>query len=233
MSKIATLFITMFCSIHLFASNLEPTSHCDQKLTHNYYSICYIESHRQALWTFHKLTFASINGSAKRKNNYRLDPNLADPVTKNDYKNTGYDRGHLVPAGDMKLNNLAMSETFFMSNMSPQKPELNREIWNSLESAIRKMVSSLGEAYVVTAPILSDHLSKLPSQVSIPKYFYKIAYFPAAKIMRAYLFENRAYNDRNYANYQVSVDQIENLTGIDFFAELEDTLEDQLERQIQ
>jgi len=232
MTKVLLLLALLLGLTTSFAHELEPDSQCDEKLDYQYYSVCYSQAHRQALWTFHALTKSSINGSSKRENNYRLDPQVSDPVTKNDYKGSGYDRGHLVPAGDMKLNKTSMSETFYMTNMSPQKPDLNRKIWNALEGGLRKMVENLGDAYVVTAPILTNNLNQLPSNVSIPKFYYKIIYFPKQQLMRAYLLENKSYSHQDYSQHQISVDQIEQMTGIDFFSHLEDSLEEKLEREI-
>lgn len=225
------IFIVLIWTQLLYASP-SPKSNCDQKINHSYYKICYDKNHKQAKWTFHELTSESINGTARRRNNYRRDPHVVEPVLRDDYKGSGYDRGHLVPAGDMKLNTQAMSETFYMTNMSPQKPDLNRRIWNQLENAIRKMVKSNGSAWIVTAPILKGNLSRLNSGVSIPQYYYKIAYFPKKQLMKAYLLENRLYQKVPLSTLQVSVDYIEKLTGIDMFESLEDSLEERLEQEI-
>lgn len=233
MRKILTCLLVGFFGVSAAYASLAPTSKCDQIINHTYYQICYSEKHKQALWTFHELTRKSINGPAKRRNNYRRDPNVVLPVLRDDYKKSGYDRGHLVPAGDMKLNNTAMSETFYMTNMSPQKPDLNRKIWNRLEGEMRKLVKKYGNAWVVTAPILRGKLRTLKSGVSIPKQYYKIIYIPSTQIMKAYLFENRGYGNTSLSSQQVTVDSIEKLTEIDMFSQLEDSLEDRLESQIQ
>jgi endonuclease G len=212
-------------SLCAHANGLEPIGHCDQKISHNYYKICYSWDHKQAFWTYHHLTKKSITGGSQRKNDYRMDSHLDDPVFKYDYKNTGFDRGHLVPAGDMKLNKTAMSDSFYMSNMSPQRPSFNRGIWASLEVAVRNMVISLGDAYVVSAPILDNHLSQIKSGVTVPKWYYKVIYFPQKQLMKAYLLENKSHKGHKYSEYQVSVNQIEALTGYDFFAGLDDQLE--------
>ena len=227
--------VLLLMSAQAFAAgvDLSPKSSCDQKVKHTYFEFCYSNLHKQALWTFHELTRKSIQGSTSRTNDYRFDPKISDPVDNTDYRGSGFDRGHLVPAADMKLNYQSMSETFFMTNMSPQRAGFNRAIWKQLEDGIRSQVRALGDAFVVTAPVLSRKLPTINSGVSIPALFYKIAYFPKAKIMRAYLLENRSYRGARYSEFQVTVDEIENLTGIDFFAGLPSHLQKTLESVIE
>ena len=226
--------VLLLMSAQAFAAgvDLSPKSSCEQKVKHTYFKFCYSKLHKQALWTFHKLTRKSIQGNTSRTNDYRFDPKVADPVDNTDYRGSGFDRGHLVPAADMKLNYQSMSETFFMTNMSPQRAGFNRAIWKQLEDGIRSQVRSLGDAFIVTAPVLSKKLPTIKSGVSIPTLFYKIAYFPKAKVMRAYLLENRKYSGASYSDFQVPVDEIEELTGIDFFAALPTHLQNRLESSI-
>jgi len=184
------------------------------------------------LWASHDLTLKNISGTAKRTNRFKPDNDVDNPVQPTDYAGSGYDRGHLVPAADMKLDAYAMSESFLMSNISPQVAEMNRGLWNSLELAMRKWVRQFGDAWVITAPVLSGTLTKLPSGVSIPKYFYKIIYIPEQEMMAAFLVPNVDTSGQKFWSYVTSVDEIEQNTGIDFFHELEDRLENKLENQV-
>jgi len=232
LKNLITCLLALF-SFSLFAQDYSPVgASCDSLLQNTYYQICYSKNHKQAQWTGHWLTVESVNGPASRTNNFRPDTRVSDPVMQNDYSKTGFDRGHLVPAGDMKLNKQAMSETFFMTNMSPQRPRFNQGIWAQLENGVRDMVRKMGRAYVVTAPILKANLPRIRSGVSIPERYYKIAYFPDAGIMRAYLIENDNQNGVSYTHFQVSVDQIETETGLDFFSQLPDSIEDTLESEL-
>jgi len=232
--KLLALFLLFFFSsgFALAQSSLHlPAGHCDQLISHTYYTICYSYKYRQAFWTSHVLTIKSIKGHARRKNNFRDDPELADPVHAFEFRRSGYDRGHLVPAADMKLSKQAMSETFFMSNMSPQSPRFNRGLWAKLEVFFRNQVLKDGEAYLVTAPILDDSLGQIKSGVSVPKWYYKMAYFPEANYMMAYLMPNKNLNGHKIDEFRVSVDDIEAITGYDYYADLPDDLENQLEGQ--
>jgi len=101
-----------------------PTSTYGQIIKHKYYTLSYSEKDEQAEWVAYKLT-PSFLGKIKRKNNFRIDPLVSTGLADlKDYKISGYDRGHLVPAKSMSLNKTSMSESFFMSNMSPQKPRI-------------------------------------------------------------------------------------------------------------
>ena len=232
MKNLTTCFLALL-SFSLFAQDYIPVgAKCDSVLQNTYYQICYSKNHKQANWVAHWLTVDSVNGSASRTNNFRADTRVSDPVQKTDYSKTGFDRGHLVPAGDMKLNKQAMSETFFMTNMSPQRPRFNQGVWAQLENGVRDMVRKMGNAYVITAPILAAKLPRIRSGVSIPERYYKIAYFPDAGIMRAYLIENDDQNGVLYSHFQVSVDQVEAETGLDFFSQLPDSIEDTLESEL-
>lgn len=207
-----------------------PQGLCPEIVDYAYYSLCYDSEHRQARWVKYKLTQEMINGKQKRTNDYRQDPSIEDPVLSSDYRGSGFDRGHLLPAADMKLNHQAMSETFYMTNMSPQVPKFNRYIWASIERRVRTLVQQHGTAHVITAGILEPGLPQIQTGVSIPDYYFKVLYFPEAEIMKAFLIENRDHGKGvSYSDFLVSVDDVELLTGYDFFSGLPDPLEGSLE----
>lgn len=209
-----------------------PLTLCDQKLENQFYSICYTFTHRVAKYAAHWLTLETISGNQSRTNDYRKDNRVEGAVGARDYAKTGFDRGHLVPAADMKINRSAMSESFFMTNMTPQRPGFNRGIWQSLERALRKMVKEKGSAYIITAPLLDAGLPQLSKGISIPESFYKIAYFPKTREMIAYLIPNFSQKGRRISEFRITVDELEALSQIDFFSQLEDHLEDRLEASI-
>ncbi len=210
-----------------------PRGHCPQIIDYTYYSICYDPQHRQASWVKHELNNESISGKQKRTNNYRFDPNLVDPVYSSDYRGSGYDRGHLLPAADMKLNYKAMNDTFYMTNMSPQVPNFNRRIWASIEMHLRNLVRVHGRAHVVTAGVLNSSLPTIASGVSVPRWYFKVAYFPESQITKAFLIENKTHaNSAHPSDFLVTVDEVESLSGFDFYSELPDTLEVALESQV-
>lgn len=212
----------------------KPKADCELELDYTYYDLCYSLTHRQSLWAKHEVTPEQVKGKQKRTNNFKADDRLTDPVDPDDYRRSGFDRGHLVPAGDMKQNFTAMSESFFMTNMTPQNPSFNSGIWNTLEAHVRDEVLKLGAAIVITAPVLlkTQIYPRLKTNISIPDYFYKIIFFQEQLQMHAYLIPNAPSEGSKFTDYKVTVKEIEDLTGIDFFYELESNLQLKLETQI-
>lgn len=201
-----------------------------EHIKHTYYELDYNEEHEQANWVYHILTRAGIDGITKRSGSFKSDLRVqTKSATPSDYKDSGYDRGHLCPAADMKQNDIAMRETFYMSNMSPQHPSLNRGMWNRIEAFVRDAVND--SAYVVTGPIFKESLGIIGrNKVTIPGYYYKVVYYPKQQKMLAFLIANKA-NEGEVEQYITTVDTVEQLTGIDFFALLPDHVENRLEKQ--
>lgn len=198
------------------------------KVKYAFYSLGFDTVHKQADWVYYELKNRG-NKIVSRKNDFRVDPELRlFSATPDDYKHSGYDRGHLCPAADMAFDRKAMSETFYMSNMSPQVPAFNRGIWKQLEELLRKR-GKKELLYVVTGPVFKEnkgHIGK--NKVTVPGYYYKLFYAPASQQMIAYLLPNAGSN-RPLKDFAVPVDRIETLTGIDFFPQLPDEIEKILE----
>jgi len=199
---------------------------------HNYYSLSYSEQHEQAEWVFYEIKKERILGLASRTDNFRSDEMIStNSATLSDYKGAGYDRGHLAPAGDMSFSTNAMSESFYMSNISPQHPSFNRGVWKNIENLVRSWGSN-NSIYVVTGPVLDDCSTTIgTNNVCVPKYYYKVIYDPLDNKMIAFVLLN-AKGENKLSQYVTSVDYVESITGIDFFRGLEDKLENKLESEI-
>lgn len=211
------------------AQNIYQHSSNGEMVKHSRYSLSYIEDHEQAEWVYYTLNSNLTSDEVKRSNYFREDYSISTGSAKpNDYKNSGYDRGHLAPAGDMKSSQTAMSESFLMSNISPQNPSFNRGRWKKLETLVRSW-SQKTELHIITGGILAETISKIGiNGVSVPKYFYKIVYSPKEAKMIGFVMPNSKIS-LGLTNYLKSVDEIEILTGIDFFFDIEDSLENKLE----
>lgn len=209
--------------------SLEPKS-SGEIVKHTYYTLAYSEEHEQAFWVYYVLTPDFINGTVSRTDDFRPDPLVSTgSASLADYSGSGYDRGHLCPAADMKLNKTSMSESFFLSNMSPQVASLNRGKWSSLEDQVRKWALAYGGLNVVTGPIFKDNIASIGADnVTVPGYYYKVLYSDQKKIMIGLILPN-ASSSKSLDQFVVTVDEIEAETGIDFFPGLEDKFEDQLE----
>ncbi len=196
---------------------------------HRCYVLGYSEEHEQALWVYYSPSLGQGSGKVSRTDDFRRDPAVktgsADPA---DYKGCGYDRGHLCPAGDMTSSSEIMSETFFMSNMSPQVPGFNRGIWKRLEEQVRTW-GVRERVWVVTGPVFKDSRGEIgENKVTVPGYYYKVVYSPSRREMIGFILPN-AKSKKSIVDYVVSVDSVEMVTGLDFFSQLPDALEDRLE----
>jgi endonuclease G, mitochondrial len=159
-------------------SNYLPQS--DGELVHhNYYSLSYNETAEQSNWVFYEINSNTTLGQVSRTDDFRSDEKIStNSATISDYKGSGFDRGHLAPAGDMSFNYTAMSKSFYMSNMSPQHPSFNRGIWKKLEGLVRSWGTN-SSIYVVTGPVLNSCNSYIgTNNVCVPNYFYKVIYNP-------------------------------------------------------
>jgi endonuclease G len=203
-------------------------------VNHTYYTLCYNEKHEQAAWVYYVLSDSMIAGNAVRKN-YFLRDSLVLSVTPSHstYTNSGYDRGHLLPAADMKWNQFAMDETFLMSNVSPQNPYFNRNgLWRKLETKVREWVVNHNPLIIIVGGILTDDLPKLGGKtVSVPKYYFKIILNEQDFSSVSFLLENKKDNGL-LSSFVVSVDSIEQISGLDFFHFLPDSLENDMEKTV-
>ncbi len=208
------------------AQSYLPTA-TGQIVEHTYYTLSYVEEHEQPEWVYYTITPQSLSGSAKRTDDFRVDNKVAtQSATLADYKGSGYDRGHLCPAASMSQNAEAISESFYMSNMSPQAPSFNRGAWKYLEERVRDLAWQDSLLHVVTGPIFTDPIGKIgPNEVTVPSYYYKVLYSPKKGEMVGFVMQNCKL-DEPLDSYAVSIDEVESLTGLDLFAEVDDTLQE-------
>ena len=200
------------------------------------YALGYIEKHEQAAWVVYRLTRSEVLAKAvKRTNRFAEDPEIpTGSATAADYRRSGYDRGHLAPAADMAFSVQTMKDSFYYSNMSPQRPQFNRGIWKDLEEQIRQFAIEEGEIYVVTGPVLSDekNITIGPNKVTVPSHFYKVVFdlTPPQKMI-GFILPNQG-NKADLRTFAVTVDKVEELTGLDFFSTIPQPHQEQLERTI-
>ena len=207
----------------------------DDIIEHFAYTLNYSEKHEQATWVAYTLTSLHAMGNIDRTDDFRPDVKVnTGSASLSDYEGTGYDRGHLAPAGDMKWSYEAMSESFYMSNMSPQVPGFNRGVWMKLESTVRNWAIDNGEINIVTGPVLTEEYRTIGSnQVSIPKYYYKvILYYSELEIKGIGFILPNQKSSKPLESYAVTIDEVEYRTGIDFYPSLPDKIELQIESSI-
>ncbi len=224
----------------LLACRVQPADHLrlghpsreDALLEYKGFALGYREHDEQAAWVSYCLTKTELRASkTKRSEDFRRDPAVpSGSATLEDYKGSGYDRGHLAPAADMAFHARAMSESFLLSNMSPQHKSFNRGVWSRLEDQVREFARQRGKVWVVTGPVLDQPLEQVgPSQVSVPRAFFKVLYAPKPRpAMLGFLLPNAASSEP-LRQFAVSVDSVEAVTGLDFFSRLPDAQERRLE----
>jgi endonuclease G len=211
-----------------------PTSTTNQIVTHDYYTLSYNEKYEQAEWVAYELKKSYVRSSNFDRPYFIEDPKVnTGSADWRNYKKSGYDKGHLCPAGDMGFAINAYNDTFFTSNISPQLHDFNGGVWNRLEQKVRYWATKYDGVYVITAGVLHPNLKTIgEEQVLVPNYFYKIVLDNSngQYKMIAFLVPNAKSNKPLY-EFVVSVDSIEKMTGIDFFPKLDDKTENSLEQR--
>ena len=205
-------------------------------VSHTGYTLSYCEEYEVPYWVAYSLTKEEVSTqSASRNDNFREDPSVpTGSATLQDYKKSGYDRGHMAPAADFRWSEDAMNDTFYLSNMCPQKHAFNAGIWSDLESAVRSIAYTDEEIYVVTGPVLTDGPYETigENKVAVPKYYYKVILDYTDPVIKAIGFILPAENSSEPLSYfAVTVDKVEEVTGIDFFPALPDDIEDVVEAE--
>lgn len=203
------------------------------------YVVKYNKMNHIPSFTIHRLLPKDFNTltKAKRRSTFYIDEyNLgALSATNADYKLSGFDRGHMVPAGDYDSDQLLKDETFYLTNICPQSANLNRGIWKNLEDAIREKILKYNFAGIIITGSIVDSVNRETigmNKVQVPAYFYKIIYLPDSSKMYAFLFSNHMdYYTGDIENYQVRVDDLELITHENFFDKLEINIQDILEAQ--
>ncbi len=218
-----------------FNSSFLPVSNTGAIIKHNNFTLSYSEAHEQAEWVAYELKPSDL-----AKNNFERPYFIQDKKVKTksadwrNYKKSGYDRGHLVPAGDRRMSFEAYNETFLTSNISPQDHDFNAGIWNSLEQKVRYWATKYDGVYVVTGGVLNGNLKTIGHEkVSVPNDFFKIVVDISNGEYKAvaFIIPNKP-SDKSFYEYIVSIDEIEAKTGIDFFPELPDSIENKLEQMV-
>lgn len=209
----------------------------EQIIRHEGYTVSYNSDYRIANWVAYELTADEAKSKkTERSNKFVSDPDVkGTTATNEDYTRTGYDRGHLAPAGDMKWSARAMRESFYLSNICPQNPGLNRGIWKELEEQSRLWAMDNGSLSIVTGPVITDDMKRMgKNQVAIPRSFYKVICYQAGNKYTgvAFIFKNEDYKKVELKAMAIPIDSVEKVTGIDFFSAFPDDMEQEMEATV-
>ncbi len=199
-----------------------------QILERKSYTLCYDAKNKGPLWVYEKLLSADLSGSESRnKLKFKEDASIPVPFrsTLNDYKNSGFDRGHMCPAGDCPKSSASMQETFLLSNILPQHPSLNRGLWKALETYVRKLAESHAEVHVYTGPLFlpentPDGKRYVTYQVignndvAVPTHFFKVIRIGEGR--EAYIIPNRDVELSDLQSFEVPIEKLEKAVGFQF-----------------
>jgi endonuclease G len=204
-------------------------------ILHHGYSLVYDEPCEQAKWVAYVLTKKETEGLEERGNKFIEDSFVhTGSATNADYAKSGFDRGHLAPAADMKWSEMAMKESFYFSNMSPQNPSFNRGIWKKLEEKMRDWAIAYDSILIVTGPILKGDFKKIGvNEVCVPEYYFKVVIDFKKEKSKAigFILPNMA-GSKSLSDYAKTIDEVERETGINFFSQFNDDFEEKLESKI-
>lgn len=219
------------------ANSLAFSPFDEQVIQRKWYMLSYNNQYEVANWVAYILDHKKLQNCVQRADNFRVDPMItAGSASPEDYRGSGFDRGHLVPAGDMKFEAEAMSDTFFMSNMTPQAPKYNQGMWAKLENLVRAWAYKYKKIYIVTGPILRGNMPAIGriNKVAVPPAFFKVIVRQEANgaWKGIGILMDTALPYTTLDAYTVSIDTIEDLTATDFFNFLPDNVEPSVERDV-
>ncbi len=231
--------------------SLGTPSKADTIVNREGYALGYSEKHEQPLWVTYELTKAEVKNKKVHRSSAEFQP---DPAIRtgsaqlSDYRRSGYDRGHMAPAADMRWSQQAMNECFYLSNICPQENRFNAGNWADLESLMRHWANCYGAIWIVTGPVFGEDKSIGANKVTVPTAFYKVVYVPSKKRGIGFLLPHtggllrgdaprndgggvsslrgtagdEAIHENKLKRYATTIDAVEQTTGLDFFSALAD-----------
>lgn len=198
------------------------------------YTTEYDASNKIPRWVAWCLTSNHVTGPYKRDGiKFMEDEDVPTPrATHYDYIQSGYDRGHMCPSGDNKWDEQAQRQSFLMTNICPQNHNLNRGDWNEMEQQCRAWAEKYDELYIVCGPILMNQKHKTigKNKVTVPEAFFKVVLRMQPEPCAIGFIYRNTDGDRPKDSYVNSVDQVERITKLDFFHNLPDEIENEIEK---
>ena len=201
------------------------------------YLLSHSSEYKEPRWVVYHITKEHSKKMVKRLDNFKADPDLrkGERAELKDYRTSGYDRGHIMPAADASWNQDAMQETFYLSNIAPQVGlGFNKGIWKELEEKIRKWAKERGELYIYAGPIFAfkDVKTIGLNHVAVPTHFFKIVFDPQKVEAIAFICPNVSLKSGTIQYYIVSIKDIEQRTGFDFLSALGKGVQQKIEANI-
>ncbi len=206
----------------------------EQILERKGYTVSYNKETRLPNWVAWHLTKEHTEGTVKRMGGYLEDDEVPEPrATRADYRKSGWSHGHMCPAGDNKWDEEAMRQSNLLTNMCPQDSKLNSGLWNSVEADCRRWARRYGDVYIVCGPILlnKQHETIGANRVVVPEAFFKVVLCLNGKPKALGIIVRNNGGEKKKALYYNSIDEVERITGFDFFPLLPDDIEKKVEKK--
>lgn len=203
----------------------------EQIIEHTGYTVSYNSTWCEPNWVAWELTREEASAQRGRNQDFEPDPDVEGKrITTHDYTRSGYTRGHMAPSGDMKWSQQAMNECFYTSNICPQDKELNAGLWEDVESRSRYWAKRYGKLWICCGPIVEDLHKTVKRKIAVPSSFFKVVCTEEKGKYYAmgFIFPNKDCKGDIW-DYAYSVDEVEELTGHDFFHNLPDNIENRIE----
>ena len=202
----------------------------------HFFFVCHSRSGKLPLWVGYTLSPAQLTGVASRPSRFREDRLLSGPrATDRDYRHSGFSRGHLAPAADFAFSDDAIRTTFLLSNAVPQRQRVNAGRWAQAEAAVRRLARDADRVHVFSGVLCEGPIERIgASQIAVPSHTYKVVLAVQARRMRMYavIVPNRDQVSHPLDRFAVTVDEVERRSGLDFFSDLEDSEERNLESRL-
>ena len=199
------------------------------------YIVSYNKDTKTPNWVAWHLTADHTDGPVRRMSNFYEEENVPAPrATLEDYKGSGWSRGHMCPAGDNKWDETAMYESFSLVNVCPQNANLNSGLWNSIEIDSRRWANRFGDVYIVCGPVFMnrEHETIGENKIFVPEAFFKVVLCLSGSPKALGIIVRNTDGNKKRDLYYNSIDQVERITGIDFFPSLPDDIENQVEAEV-
>ncbi len=208
-----------------------PDALCQELVEYTGFNVSFNADLHIPNYVVYELTRSEVQGEEPRSNKFLCDERVKGCPTTTDYTGSGYDRGHMAPAADMKWSKQAMKESFYLTNICPQNHSLNSGGWKRLEEKVRAWADRDSAIIVISGPLLDGPVSRLASGVAVPTGFFKVVLAPFVSPVRAIAFVYKNEGGQKKVELQAtSVDEVEQLTGFDFFSSLPDDIETEIEK---
>ena len=209
-----------------------PTIFASQIKEYTGFTLSFNKENKTPNYVAWELLGSEVSSEVSRTDNFWQDKDIEGCPAHRDYTNSGYDRGHMCPAADQKWSIDAMNDCFVMANMCPQLHDLNAGAWETLESKERLWAKRDSAVMIIAGPIYTEDDDKYfgNAKVRVPGAFYKILLAPYVENPRgiAFVYPHMKCTG-NMQNYATSIDEVERITGFDFFSELPDDIEEKVE----